>query len=321
VLVNGAEGEPLSWKDQTLMAARPHLVLDGAFLAAETLGAPQVVVYVGEHQTAARAALRRAVLERPTVEGRMVRVVSAPARYVAGEESAAVHFVNEGLALPTTVPPRPFERGVAGRATLVQNVETLAHIALIARFGPAATTSLVTVSGAVRAAGVLEVGPETTVGEVIMAGGGIQSEVRAVLVGGYFGTWLDVEAAWSLPVDPEALREHDLALGCGVIAPLAASACAACETARIMRYLAGESSAQCGPCYFGLRSLADTLDRIVDGRGSREDLEQLSRWSAQVRGRGACRHPDGASQMLRSALRLFNHELGRHLTQRGAHVA
>lgn len=321
VLVNGAEGEPLSWKDQTLMAARPHLVLDGAFLAAETVGAEQVVLYVGERHAVARAAVERALAERSSAERRAARVVSAPDRYVAGEESAAVHVVNDGVALPTTVPPRPYEHGVAGRTTLVQNVETLAQVALIARFGPAATTSLVTVSGAVRAAGVLEVEPATTVGDVIKAGGGTLGELRAVLLGGYFGSWLDADAAWNLPVDAEALRARGLALGCGVIATLSTDACGACEAARIMRYLAGESASQCGPCFFGLRSLADACDRIVQGRGSPDDLERLHRWSADVPGRGACRHPDGAVQMLRSALRVFYEEFEGHLARRRREAA
>src|SRR5207237_7072427 len=126
VLANGAEGEPLSHKDRSLMAARPHLVIDGALLAARAVGANDIIFYVGtEHQTA-EAALRQALAERPgDVLGR-ARIVAAPPGYVAGEESAAVHYVNARDARPTTTPPRPFERGVGGRPTLVQNVESLA---------------------------------------------------------------------------------------------------------------------------------------------------------------------------------------------------
>src|SRR5262249_19557764 len=104
VLANGAEGEPLSWKDRVLMAARPHLVLDGAFVAAATVGADEVVLYVGEQHGAAQAAMTAAVHERPAALRRRVRIVPSPARYVAGEESAAVRFVDGGAALPTTVP-------------------------------------------------------------------------------------------------------------------------------------------------------------------------------------------------------------------------
>src|SRR5207245_1490257 len=137
VLANGAEGEPLSHKDRSLMAARPQLVIDGALLAAGAVNADDIIIYIGAEHRAADAALRAALGERPTdIRGR-VRIVQAPVGYVAGEESAAVNFINAGDARPTTTPPRPFERGVRGRPTLLQNVESLALAALIARRGAA----------------------------------------------------------------------------------------------------------------------------------------------------------------------------------------
>src|SRR5207302_10395291 len=122
VLANGAEGEPLSVKDRTLMATRPHLVLDGVLLAADAVGADRALVYVGREHRAASAALQRAAAERRGDLGRRLTIVEAPTGYVSGEETAAVRYLNEGVALPSATPPRPFERGVGGRATLVQNV-------------------------------------------------------------------------------------------------------------------------------------------------------------------------------------------------------
>jgi NADH:ubiquinone oxidoreductase subunit F (NADH-binding) len=329
VLVNGAEGEPLSSKDRLLLEARPHLVLDGAFIAAGTVGADQVVLYVGERHRRALEALSRALEERPAGQRRLARVVAAPPRYVAGEESAAVHFVQEGVATPTTVPPRPFERGVDGRPTLVQNVETLAQVALIARYGDVwfreagagGGTLLVSLSGAVASAGVVEVEAGSSIGEVVTAAGGLSEGARAVLVGGYFGSWINADQAWGLPLDAPWLRSRGWSLGCGVISVLGRGACGVCETARVMRYLAAESSAQCGPCFFGLRSLADACTRLAQGEGGQEDLERLQRWSADVRGRGACRHPDGAVTFLRSALEVFSHEFRHHSAHVRAEVA
>src|SRR5439155_15232961 len=107
IVVNGAEGEPLSRKDRELMAARPHLILDGAAIAASALGVERIVHYVGAEHTAAVAAMQRALAERPEAERARSQIVSVPVRYVAGEESAAVHFIDDGVALPTAVPPRP----------------------------------------------------------------------------------------------------------------------------------------------------------------------------------------------------------------------
>jgi len=305
IVVNGAEGEPQSKKDRVLMTTRPHLILDGAFLATRVLRARRVVLYIGERHGEARDAMLRALAQRPESERNLVTTAAAPSRYVAGAESAAIHFLNDGVATPTTVPPYPFERGVDGAPTLVQNVETLAHIALVARGGTASTT-LVTLAGALKRPGVLEVELGSSIGEAVRQAGGLTEQARAVLLGGYFGSWLEPEAAWTLPLD------HGRRLGCGVIGILPASRCPVCETAGIMRYLAGESSAQCGPCFFGLRALADACTRISEGNPNLDDLTHLRRWATEVRGRGACRHPDGAAMFLSSALSVFEREFANH---------
>ena len=334
VLANGAEGEPLSRKDRTLMAARPHLVLDGAFLAAEAVGAEEVVFYIGEEHAAARRAVERALAERPrTRTVRRVRISSPPARYVAGEESAAVHFLDEGVALPKSVPPRPFERGVGGLPTVVQNVESLAHAALIARFGPdrfreagrdgAPGTVLATVSRAAGAGAgerphgfqLLEVPAGTAIGELATATGW-GPRVRAVLLGGFFGSWVDGGEAMSLPLDPARLRERGLSLGCGVVHLLPEGACGVCATAEIMGLLAAESAAQCGPCFFGLGAIAAASKRLAEGAPEPGDLQRLDRWAGQLPGRGACRHPDGAAGLLRSALKVFEAEYATHRGER-----
>ncbi|HLK36620.1 MAG TPA: SLBB domain-containing protein, partial [Polyangiaceae bacterium] len=238
IIANGAEGEPQSKKDRVLMATRPHLVLDGAFVAARTLRASRIVLYIGEDHAAARAAMARALSERTDRERGIVTISPAPARYVAGESSAAVHLVNAGIATPTTTPPHPHERGVDGGATLVQNVETLAHVALIARYGVASGTTLVTLAGGVSHPGVVEVEETATIGELVARCGGVAERPRAVLLGGYFGSWLDPDLAWTLPLDARALHERGYPLGCGVVGLLGASRCPVCETAGIMHYLA-----------------------------------------------------------------------------------
>jgi NADH:ubiquinone oxidoreductase subunit F (NADH-binding) len=312
IVVNGAEGEPQSKKDRLLMSQRPHLILDGAFIAARVLRARQVILYIGERHTTARDAMLRALSQRPEPERGVVTLSAAPARYVAGAEAAAVHFLNEGIATPTNIPPYPFEHGVGGAPTLVQNVETLAHVALLARSGEAPQSALITLAGGIKKPGVLEVDSRTTLGEAVLAGGGATAAPRAILIGGYFGSWVEPEQAWNLPLDPEAMRRRGLGLGCGVIGLLPASHCPVCETAAIMRYLAGESSAQCGPCFFGLRALADACTRIAERGANPDDLKRLHRWAADVRGRGACRHPDGAVMFLSSSMQVFADEFAGH---------
>jgi len=100
--------------------------------------------------------------------------------------------------------------------------------------------------------------------------------------------------------------------GCGVIGVQPSSRCGVCDTARIMRYLAEESSAQCGPCFFGLRALSDTCSRIAERGTNRDDIARLKRWVVEVQGRGACKHPDGAVMFLRSALSTFSDQFASH---------
>ncbi|MDQ6711308.1 MAG: SLBB domain-containing protein [Candidatus Dormibacteraeota bacterium] len=314
VVANGVEADPWSAKDRHLMTGYPDLVLDGAAIAAESVGAREVVVAVSRRFTDARAVLAAAIQRRR--DPIAVRVVDAPSRYVAGEESAVIHFINRGVALPTGSAPRPFERGVGGRPTLVQNVETLAWAGLIARHGEAWFRSLgspaqpgavlCTVAGAVHRPGVVELPSSATVGDTLAAAGGASSPPQALLAGGFFGTWLD-------PADARTIGE-----GGGMLLALPATSCGLAETARMLDILARESAHQCGPCFNGLPALANVMTRVAFSRPSEAEVQRLHRWAGQLGGnRGACHHPNGAVGLLLSALRTFDYDLRWHLA-RGA---
>ena len=322
VVANGAEGEPASLKDRVLMATRPHLVIDGAVLAAEAVGADEIVFYIGEEHQAAVAAMSRALAERRDEIGRPARIVEAPIGYVAGEATAAVNFINTGKALPTTTPPRMSEHGVSGRPTLVQNVESLAYAALIARFGEhwyrsagrlmSRGTGLITLSGAVRDQGVREIELGTTIGEVAAEAGAREGDTRAVVLGGYFGTWAPAADVWSLPLDPAIMKSAGLTFGCGIVGLLPIDACGVSATSRIIGFLAKESAAQCGPCLYGLKALREATARVAIGRAGADDLDRIEHLTAITGGRGACHHPDGAVQLMASALSVFGDEFRHH---------
>src|SRR5205814_6580822 len=197
----------------------------------------EVVVCIDRTATAALQIVRAAIAERSRTErsSRVVRVAAIPHRYVAGEESALVHWLNGGDAKPTVTPPRPFEAGVGGRPTLVDNVETLAHVAQITRWGPdwfreqgtddEPGTMLVTISGAVDQQGVHEVPVGARLSTVIRAAGGALTRASGVLVGGYFGAWLSPEQARRTRLCDADLRPLGAGLGCGAIVVLPADAC------------------------------------------------------------------------------------------------
>jgi NADH:ubiquinone oxidoreductase subunit F (NADH-binding) len=324
VVANGAEGEPASRKDWLLLARTPHLVLDGVTLAATAVRATEAYLCVHGRQRDLLAGLEYAVAERHAAgfDPVPVQLVGIPNRYVSSEQSAIVHFLNNGPGKPTFSPPRTHERGVKGRPTLVHNVETLAHLALIARHGdrwfrgiglPSAPGSvLVTVSGAVGRPGVYEIAQGTPLGQVIMTAGGPYERLQTVLAGGYFGTWLPAGAAWRVPMCHAALKSVGGAMGAGIVIALPESSCGLVETARVVRYLADENAGQCGPCMFGLPALAGELSELayVGGRG--DVVERITALLPLIEGRGACRHPDGATQLVRSVLRAFGADADWH---------
>lgn len=313
VVVNACESEPVSGKDHTLLSHAPHLVLDGAVLAAHAVRANRIVVCLpaGDplgHMLTALLATRAYPVP--------VHLQPVPHRYVASEESALVNLLTTGDPRPTTRPPRPDQKGM-----LISNAETLAHVALIARHGPdwfraAGTpdspgTMLVTVGGAVREPGVREIACGTPIGEVLT---GADPNAHAVLVGGIAGAWLPLPSAAAVPLAHRELAEAGAALGVGALFVLGPDACGLAETARIVRYLAGESAGQCGPCVFGLPAIADDLAQLVQGRA--EVLPRLRHRLGITPGRGACRHPDGAARVAASALHVFAADVERHLAGR-----
>jgi NADH:ubiquinone oxidoreductase subunit F (NADH-binding) len=321
IVANGCEGEPVSSKDRALLGLAPHLVLDGAAAAADALDADEIMIAMHRGDPAV-ATLRAAVAERGA-DRLVARVVEIPPRYVASEESSLVNFINTGLARPTAKPPRPFERGVRGRPTMISNVETLAHLALIARYGAAwfrtagtadsPGTTLVTVSGAVRQAGVWEVALGTTLGAVLDLAGGPSTTCQALLVGGLGGGWLPAHRAAGVRLTHDDLRAAGGTLGVASIVALPATACGVTETARIAHYLAGESARQCGPCMFGLPAVAADLAALAHGTGDlRGSLQRLHRRLGLLPGRGACGHPDGFARFARGALETFADDFRDH---------
>jgi NADH:ubiquinone oxidoreductase subunit F (NADH-binding) len=320
VIANGAEGEPWSWKDAVLLSNAPHLVIDGLLTVAEAVKAARIVVYV---QGSAEAPLLQALAERP--DARRVEVVVAPDAFVAGEASAVVNAIQRDDARPADRVRRLSEAGLDGRPTLLHNVETLAHLALVARYGAAwfrsvghpsdPGTRLVTVTGDVENSGVVEVPTDTVIADIVRRAGGDPLHLAGLLVGGYHGTWLPASAA-SSAIDPESLARYGAQPGAGVLHVLGDRRCGLAVTAAITSELAAASAGQCGPCRFGLPTIASRFAEVAAGRAAPRSADELARLAELVDGRGACHHPDGTARLVRSALRTFGKDVHAHAAGR-----
>ncbi|MCQ4082039.1 SLBB domain-containing protein [Streptomyces sp. RB6PN25] len=325
VIANGMESEPVSRKDKILLSLAPHLVLDGASLAAAAVGAEAVHLCLPRTRAGLVRHLAGAVDERRLrgIDRVPIHVHGLPHRYVSSEATSLVRWVNGGDARPASTPPRPFEQGVGGLPTLVDNVETLAHLALIARYGAdwfrtagrpgAPGTTLVTLAGAVRAPGVYETPMGTPIGELVDRAEGPSEEIGALLLGGFFGSWVPAETAMGLSFAKNDLAAVGAGPGAGVIAALPRRACGLAETARVLAYLAAHSARQCGPCTMGLPTVAEDFAAVARGDADTRLLDRLAGRIGLLSGRGACRHPDGASRLAATALRVFADDLRQHI--------
>jgi NADH:ubiquinone oxidoreductase subunit F (NADH-binding) len=307
VVVNGAESEPASQKDRTLLCRTPHLVLDGALAVAAAIRANRVVVAV--HSPSAQAALQRAVQERP--DARRVRIERIEGGFLAGEARAVVRALAGGPRVPPGRRTPPTEHG-----RLVSNVETFAQLAILVRLGARGFadtgtriepgTTLLTIGGTAQRQGVVEIPLGAPLGIVLRAAHA--EPARFVVTGGYHGTWLRPVA--DIALSREGLRAAWASLGAGVLLAVDDSTCALGELARVTAWLAAQSARQCGPCRFGLPALAADVTAAVHGHPAA--VANALRHASVVTGRGACAHPDGAVRFVRSGLAALSEELAAH---------
>ena len=215
-----------------------------------------------------------------------------------------MRWCNEGIAKPLAVPPRVTERGISRRPTLVANVETLAHVALIARHGgdwfrrlgtaEDPGSALVTVAGAVRHPGVYEIALGSSLRALLGSAGGEAEPARAFLLGGYAGAWIDAARGrrapgWHAASSPRSGRRF----GAGILVALPRPRLPGGGDDPVAGWLADQTAGQCGPCVNGLGSIADELADVCDGSAGPDALGRLQRWCELATGGERARTPTG----------------------------
>ncbi|GAA1169687.1 NADH-quinone oxidoreductase subunit NuoF family protein [Streptomyces hebeiensis] len=327
VVVNGSEGEPPCRKDTVMLNRAPHLILDGALLAAEALGARTLVVVVTRNST--EVSIRAALAERGLSDRRgqqlRARVVRTPERMVSGAAGSVIRAVNGGPALPPGRSGRSSESGVDGAPTLLSNAETFAQIAVAARVGARRYnhtglesepgTVMLTISGAVARPMVIEA-PTGVPLPYVLQMAGAPPVPQGVLTGGYHGNWMDSVAAHEAVISKESFSAYGGALGAGAILPIGPESCPLGEALHVANWLAAETAGQCGPCYRGLPAAAGGLSDVING-GGQAALEALRAVTQAVKGRGVCHHPDGSARFFASTLSAFTDDLAAHVLHGG----
>lgn len=329
LIANGAEGEPGSLKDRFLMEHRPDLVVGGLILAAWATGARKAYLYVHHGAEEARLSLAEAVSragERGLLSrvGLEVEVVSASIGYVAGEETAVIQSIEGKPALPQVKPPYPTAKGLFGCPTVVNNIETLAHVPGIVERGPewfrslgtedTPGTLLLTLNG-VKHPGVYEFRAGTRLIDAISAAGGARGKIKAVLPGGYSSGFLGY-GDLDVPLEYSALRERGSFLGCGAVHVFESGECMVEVTRRISHFFAAETCGQCFPCRRGTRNFLRSMLEAERGYANGEWKKGLDESLALALRKTICGLVSVAAKPVRTALELFPKEFSLHLDEK-----
>ncbi|MDP9023376.1 MAG: SLBB domain-containing protein [Actinomycetota bacterium] len=329
---NAAEGEPGTFKDRWLLRRNPYQVLEGLAIAADAIGASRA--YVAVKATFARelARLERAAAEMSSdgLLGELpIEVIAGPDHYLFGEEKAMLEVIEGRLPLPRILPPYQvglFAAAMAPNPTVVNNVETLAHVVPIVRDGAerfrsvgtdaSPGTMLFTLSGDVQRPGVYEVALGTPLRALIddVGGGPLPGRrIKAVFPGASNAVLTADQLDTALDFD--AMRAAGSGLGSGGFVVYDDSACVVGATAAFSRFLFVESCGQCPACKEGSRKITACLERVERGTGTEADLDTVVERCRSVTGGSRCGLPDGESLLVRSAVERFRDEFVAHLSR------
>jgi formate dehydrogenase len=304
VVVNADEGEPGTIKDRYVMELRPHLLLEATLIAMRFAEAAEAFVYLREEYATARERLLRAIEEFAAaglLEGRTIELVIGAGAYVCGEETAMLESMEGRRGMPRLRPPFPAEVGYLGRPTLINNVETLAHIPAILR-GDWKPVRLWSVTGAVQMPGCYEAPLDTTARRLIDEyAGGATDEISAIVPGGAASGILP-PAALDVPLTREALREWGAGVGSAGLQVFPASYPPLRLLAETMRFFAEESCQKCTPCRIGNRALHHLFEQLGEGEVVMPRW-QVEEWLEAMVQTSICGLGQGAPFPVRNAFR------------------
>ncbi|MEN3203341.1 MAG: NADH-quinone oxidoreductase subunit NuoF [Atribacterota bacterium] len=339
VVCNGDEGDPGAFMNRCLMEGDPHSVIEGLAIAGYAIGASEGYIYVRAEYPLAVKRLRKAIQDAyaagllgENIFGSgfsfNVHIKEGAGAFVCGEETALIASIEGKRGMPNPRPPYPAQKGLWGKPTVINNVETLANVPIIIlkgaewfrSFGTTTSpgTKTFALTGKVKNTGLVEVPMGITLRELIFeVGGGIQGDKRfkAVQIGGPSGGCLP-EAYLDLPVDYDSLCGAGAIMGSGGLVVLDEDTCIV-EVARFfMSFTQSESCGKCVPCREGTKHMLSILQKIVDGRATLEDLALLEETALVVKDASLCGLGKTAPNPVLTTLRYFRDEYIDHVVHK-----
>ena len=342
IICNADEGDPGAFMNRSVMEGNPHSVLEGLMIAARGIGADETLIYVRTEYPLAVARMRRAVEDAKKTgflgdnvfgSGNKLNceVFEGAGAFVCGEETAMIASIEGQRGMPRPKPPFPAQSGLWGKPTIINNVETLAHVVRIInqgadtfrKLGSAASpgTKTFALTGHVANTGLIEVPFGTTLREVVLnIGGGItdrrgkvkQDAFKAVQIGGPSGGCLTREHL-DLPLDYDSLRGAGAMVGSGGLVAMSEKTCMVAIARFFMDFTQRESCGKCVLCREGTRQMLAMLDDIIEGRATGETLVLLEKLAMAVQKGSLCGLGKTAPNPVLSTLRYFRHEYDAHV--------
>jgi len=338
---NAGEHEPGTFKDRHLIQRNPHLLIEGALIAAYAIGAHEAYLYVNgsfhEEMEIVKKAMAEAKIEGYWGEnilgtGVNINLKFSPGSgsYVAGEETGMLEVIEGREAKPRQKPPYyPSYMGLYKKPTVVNNTETLANVPLIIRNGAdwyrgigtekSFGTMLFSLSGDVNRPGVYELPFGTPLRTLIEKyGDGVKNgrSVKAVLPGGPSNGFV-TEQNLDVSLNFDSLKAIGSGIGSGGVIVYSDRACMVRTLLEFEQFFARESCGQCPPCQLGTQNLATILQRFEEGKGVLDDITYIAQLCGIVKGRGYCYLVTGAAVLLESSLKHFRHEYEAHIRGKG----
>jgi NADH-quinone oxidoreductase subunit F len=342
VICNADEGDPGAFMNRSVMEGNPHSVIEGIMIAACAIGADQCLMYVRTEYPLAVKRMRRAVEDATKAgylgdnvfgSGKSVRceVMEGAGAFVCGEETAMMASIEGQRGMPRPKPPFPAQSGLWGKPTIINNVETLAHVVRIIREGgdnfrllgtkASPGTKTFALTGHVANTGLVEVPFGATLREIVLnIGGGITDEkgkvladgFKAVQIGGPSGGCLTKEHL-DLPMDYDSLRAAGAMVGSGGLVAMSKGTCMVSIARFFMDFTQRESCGKCVLCREGTKQMLAMLDDIIEGRADENTLPRLEKLAVAVQKGSLCGLGKNAPNPVLSTLRYFRDEYDAHV--------
>jgi NADH-quinone oxidoreductase subunit F len=339
IICNADEGDPGAFMDRSVVEGNPHAVIEGLIIGAYAMGSRHGYVYIRAEYPLAVDRLHLALKEARergflgenilgTTFGFDIRTKLGAGAFVCGEETALIASIEGKRGQPRAKPPFPVQKGLWGKPTVINNVETLANIPYIIRKGAAwyagmgteksKGTKVFALTGKIQNSGLIEVPMGIPLREIIYdIGGGIENgrKLKAVQTGGPSGGCIPA-AIVDTPVDYESLSRVGTFMGSGGMVVLDDTDCMVNVAKYFLQFTQAESCGKCVPCRVGTKRLLEIMTRITEGRGREGDIELLECLSSDVRTTSLCGLGQGAPNPILSTIRYYRDEYEAHIYEK-----